>query len=94
MPHQVLRHGWNNPILLQTMIHGVSQGVKMELARRIFDILDARRFQIMAERLSGPVMPERSSQPQTKQSGYLGKFLSPAINRHTVRTLTPSRAAR
>ena len=32
MPHQVLRHGWNNPILLQTMIHGVSQGVKMEFA--------------------------------------------------------------
>ena len=28
MPHQVLRHGWNNPILLQTMIRGVSQGVK------------------------------------------------------------------
>ncbi|MGA9577057.1 MAG: hypothetical protein WBV90_05510 [Terrimicrobiaceae bacterium] len=52
MPHQVLRYGRNNPILLQTMIHGVSQGVKMELARWIFGILDAGPFQILAERFS------------------------------------------
>jgi hypothetical protein len=50
--HQVLCHGRNDAILLQTMIHGVSQGVKMELARRIFDILDARPFQIMTEGFS------------------------------------------
>jgi hypothetical protein len=34
------------------MIHGVSQRVKMELTRRIFDILDARPFQVMAEGFS------------------------------------------
>ena len=34
------------------MIQGVPQGVKIELARRIFAILDARPFQIMAERFS------------------------------------------
>jgi hypothetical protein len=39
-------------VLLQTMIHSVSQGGKMELARWILDILDARPFQIMAEGFS------------------------------------------
>jgi hypothetical protein len=52
VPHQVLCYGWRNSILLQTMIHGVSQGVKMKLARRIFDILDTRPFQIVAEGFS------------------------------------------
>jgi hypothetical protein len=52
MPHQVLHCGWNDAILLQTMVRGVPQGVKMELSRRIFDILDARPFQIVAEGFS------------------------------------------
>jgi hypothetical protein len=52
MPHQALRYSWNDAILLQTMIHGVSQRVKMEFARRIFDILYARPFQIVAEGFS------------------------------------------
>jgi hypothetical protein len=34
------------------MIHGVSQRVKMEFARRIFDILYARPFQTVAEGFS------------------------------------------
>ena len=52
VPHQVLRYGWNNPVLLQTMIHVVPQRVKMEFARTIFDILDACAFQIMAKGFS------------------------------------------
>jgi hypothetical protein len=52
VPQQVLRYGRNNPILLQTMIHCVPQGVKMQLARSIFDILDAGPFQIMAKSFS------------------------------------------
>jgi hypothetical protein len=52
VPHQVLCYGWNNAIFLQTMIHGVSQGVKMQFARRSFDILDASPFQIVAEGFS------------------------------------------
>jgi hypothetical protein len=51
VPHQVLRRGWHNPILLQTMIRGVSQGVKMVVPKD-FRYLDASPSQAMAEGLS------------------------------------------